>query len=221
MRLKAVFLDIDGTLVDSNEFHVMAWQEAFLDSGHRLEKDAIRVQIGKGADQLIPALLPGLAREEQQIIAERHGELFRRRYLGQVKPFAHARDLVEILHAQGLAIILASSAEKAEVDYYVALLKISSALSGMVSKDDVVNSKPAGDIFAAALAMVFPLAASEVLAIGDTPYDVEGALRSKIKTIGLRSGGFSKEVLTDAGAPWVFASVRELFERFRSSPLNG
>ena len=80
-----------------------------------------------------------------------------------------------------------------------------------VSKDDVASSKPAGDIFAAALAQVFPMAASETLAIGDTPYDVEAALRSDIKTIGLRSGGFSGDRLAEAGAPYIYASVKELF----------
>jgi membrane protein len=192
MALKAVFLDIDGTLVDSNEFHVMAWQEAFLDSGHRLEKDAIRVQIGKGADQLIPDLLYGVAQGGRHIIAERHSELFRTRYLKQVKPFACARDLVEMLHAKGLVAILASSAEKAEVDYYVGLLKIADALSGAVSKDDVANSKPAGDIFAAALAKVFPLAASETLAIGDTPMTLRRHCAPRSRRLACALEGFRK-----------------------------
>jgi phosphoglycolate phosphatase-like HAD superfamily hydrolase len=94
-------------------------------------------------------------------------------------------------------------------------------LAGTVSKDDVVSSKPADDIFAAALAQVFPMAASETLAIGDTPYDVESALRSDIKTIGLRSGGFSGESLAEAGAPYIYASVKELFDNFDRSPLQG
>jgi membrane protein len=93
-------------------------------------------------------------------------------------------------------------------------------LTGTVSKDDVAHSKPSGDIFAAALAKIFPLAASETLAIGDTPYDVESALRSEVKTIALRSGGFSEKVLGDAGAIAVYASVKELFEQHDSSPLR-
>ena len=82
------------------------------------------------------------------------------------------------------------------------------------------NSKPAGDIFAAALALVFPTAASETLAIGDTPYDVVSALRSDIRTIAVRSGGFSDEILAGAGAPYVYASVKALFEELDSSPLR-
>jgi membrane protein len=220
MPLKAVFFDIDGTLVDSNEFHVMAWEEAFRDHGVLTDKATIRGQIGKGADQLIPSLFPDMAEDQQKAIAERHGDIFRLRYLKQVKPFPHAADLVEMVHAKGMKAILASSAEKAEVAHYVELLKIGAMLTGTVSKDDVVSSKPAGDIFAAALAQVFPTAASETLAVGDTPYDVESALRSDIKTIALRSGGFSGERLAEAGAPYIYASVKELFDNFDHSPLQ-
>ena len=220
MPLKAVFFDIDGTLVDSNEFHVMAWQEAFRDHGYPVASEDIRVQIGKGADQLIPALLPELGEETRKAMADRHGEIFRTRYLKQVRAFPHASDLVEMLHAKGKRVILASSADKAEVDYYVEFLKIGSMITGTVSNDDVENSKPAGDIFAAALAKVFPMAASETLAVGDTPYDVESALCSDIKTIALRSGGFSSETLAGAGAPYIYASVKELFDAFDASPLQ-
>ena len=220
MPLKAIFFDIDGTLVDSNEFHVMAWQEAFRDQGYPLASESIRVQIGKGADQLIPALVPDLGEETRKAMADRHGEIFRTRYLKQIRAFPHASDLIEMLHAKGKQVILASSADKAEVDYYVDLLKIGSMITGTVSNDDVENSKPAGDIFAAALAQVFPMTASETLAVGDTPYDVESALRSDIKTIALRSGGFSGETLAGAGAPYIYASVKELFDSFAASPLQ-
>jgi len=219
--LKAVFFDIDGTLVDSNDFHVMAWQEAFRDFGHHFEQDAIRSQIGKGGDQLVPSLLSGIDDKSQKAISHRHGEIFKPRYLDQVKPFPHAFDLIEMLHAKGCRVLLASSSEKIEVQHYVDLLKVEPFLTGTVSKNDVANSKPAGDIFAAALAQVFPLAASETLAVGDTPYDVESALRSDVKTIALRSGGFSEEVLAGAGAPYIYASVKDLYENFATSPLQG
>jgi HAD superfamily hydrolase (TIGR01549 family) len=218
--LKAVFFDIDGTLVDSNEFHVMAWDEAFRDYGHPVARDKIRIQIGKGADQLIPSLLPDLSPAIQDSIANQHGELFRERYLKQVKPFPNATDLVEMLHAKGKNVFIASSAAKAEADHYVELLKITAMLNGIVTKDDVANSKPAGDIFAAALAKVFPMVASETFAIGDTPYDVQSALRSDVKTIAVRSGGFSAETLAQAGASHIYASVKELFDNYDSSPLN-
>lgn len=219
--LKAVFFDIDGTLVDSNDFHVMAWQEAFRDYGHYIEQSNIRGQIGKGGDQLVPALLPDVDENTQKAISNRHGEIFKPKYLKQVQVFPQAFDLIEMLYAKGTQVLLASSSEKAEVEYYVGLLKVEQFLTGTVSKDDVENSKPAGDIFAAALAKVFPVAASETLAVGDTPYDVESALRSEVKTIALRSGGFSEEVLGDAGAPSIYGSVKDLFDHFETSPLNG
>lgn len=220
MPIKAVFLDIDGTLVDSNGFHVAAWSEAFHEYGHEIADDKIRVQIGKGADQLIPSLLPDLDETTREALTQRHGELFRTRYLKQVKALPNATDLIEMVHAQGMRAILASSADKSEVEYYIDLLKIGAMVTGTVTNDDVASSKPAGDIFAAALAQVFPLSASETLAIGDTPYDVESALRSDIKTIAVRSGGFSMDTLAAAGAAYVYASVQELFDTFDSSPLR-
>lgn len=220
MPLKAVFFDIDGTLVDSNEFHVMAWHEAFHDHGFPTNKDDIRGQIGKGADQLIPSLLPSVPNDIQDAIAQQHGEIFRTRYLAQVRPFPNATDLVQQLHFKGKDVVLASSAEQKEVKYYLALLNIGPLVKGTVTKDDVASSKPAGDIFAAALGKVFPTTAYETLAIGDTPYDIESALRSGIRTIALRSGGFSESVLTDAGAPYVYASVKDLFDNFAASPLD-
>ena len=220
MPIKAVFFDIDGTLVDSNDFHVLAWDEALRDHGHRFEHDVIRTQIGKGADQLLPTLIPGIDPVTLKAISKRHGEIFRARYLKQVKAFPCATDLLETLHVKGKRVLLASSADKPEVSHYVELLKVGSYLAGTVSNDDVNNSKPAGDIFAAALAQVFPMAPSETLAVGDTPYDVQSALRSQIKTIALRSGGFSAETLAGSGAPYLYASVKELFESIETSPLQ-
>lgn len=221
MPLKAVFFDIDGTLVDSNEFHVMAWDEAFRDTGLVTTPGDIRGQIGKGADQMIPYLFPQASPDQKEDAAARHGRIFRDRYLLQVKGFAHATDLVEMVHARGKTVILASSAERAEIEHYIALLKMKAFVTGTVSKEDVARSKPAGDIFAAALGQVFPLAASETMAIGDTPYDVESALRSDVRTIALRSGGWSEESLAAAGAAFIYASVKELFDGFADSPLAG
>ena len=219
--LKAVFFDIDGTLVDSNEFHVLAWYEAFSDAGYKISKDRIRDQIGKGADQLIPSLLSQPAPSQLNSMADRHGEIFRSRYLQQIEPFPHAADLIALLHTNGKAVILTSSADRIEVEHYVKLLKLDGLIKSMITKDDVVRSKPAGDIFAAALAQVFPVTASETLAIGDTPYDVQSASQSAVRTIALRSGGFSEEALAGAGAAYIYTSVEELYNDFDNSPLQG
>ena len=94
MTIKAVFFDIDGTLVDSNEFHVSAWERAFQELLLPVDRADIRAQIGKGADMLLPALAPQLSESDRDAVADRHGQIFLSVYLPQVRPFPHARDLI-------------------------------------------------------------------------------------------------------------------------------
>src|SRR3569832_923966 len=98
MAFSAVLLDIDGTLVESNEFHVLAWHRAFEDSGISIAMQSIRKQIGKGADMLIPTLAPDLPNERRETIAHRHGTIFKTQFLHRVQPFACAYDLIDALH---------------------------------------------------------------------------------------------------------------------------
>lgn len=221
MSVKAVIFDIDGTLVDSNAFHVQAWEEAFLRSGVPVPREKIERQIGKGSDQLIPSLVKDVDERGIEKISRVRGEIFRDRYLKDVKAFPHATDLIKLLHSRGKSIVLASSAEANEVKYYAQMLEIKSMLTGIVSKADVIHSKPAGDIFAVALSLVSPIQAEEVLAVGDTPYDVQSALQSDIKTIAVRSGGFSQEILFEAGAYSIYAGVTEIYQSFDRTPLGG
>jgi membrane protein len=219
MSVRAVFFDIDGTLVDSNEFHVMAWEQAFRESGYPASKEAIRKQIGKGADTLIPSLMPYTDDKTRQAISERHGQIFQSQYLPQVTPFPGAQQLIERLHREGGKIVLASSAKAAEVQHYAQLLGVEPLLHATISADDVKHSKPARDIFANAVAKVAPLRASETLAVGDTPYDVVSAGKCGIRTIALLSGGFSKKELQDAGALALYSNVQDLLANFEVSPL--
>ena len=220
MPLSAVCFDIDGTLVDSNEFHVMAWDEAIKDCGRWSAREAIREQIGKGADMLLPSLFGDLGQSEAIAIAKRHRDIFGTRFLKQVEPFKHAADLISLLHDKGKRVVLASSADSSEVDYYVQLLEIGSLLSGTTSADDVKHSKPAGDIFSSALGKLFPISADDVLAVGDTPYDIIAASQCGIRTIALRSGGFPDSTLSEAGAFAIYGSVNQLFQEFSRSPLD-
>jgi phosphoglycolate phosphatase-like HAD superfamily hydrolase len=219
MSVEAVFFDIDGTLVDSNEFHVMAWEQAFCESGYPASGEAIRKQIGKGADTLIPSLMPYSDEKTRQAIAKRHGQIFQSQYLLQVKPFSGAKQLIERLHRGHRKILLASSAKATEVQHYMKLLGVESLLHATTSADDVKHSKPAADIFASALAKVAPVPASEIFAVGDTPYDALAAGKCGIKTIALLSGGFSKRELEDAGAIAVYSSVHDLLANLEISPL--
>jgi HAD superfamily hydrolase (TIGR01509 family) len=217
MTIKAVFFDIDGTLVDSNEFHVDAWERAFQESLVPVDRAAIHQQIGKGADMLLPTLVPHLSERERKAIADLHGHIFQTGYLSRVRPFAHARDLLTDLHSRGLKVLLASSAKQDEVDHYIDLLDARRILFGTTSGDDVAKTKPAGDIFRSALGKVAPIVAPEVVAIGDTPYDVTAARKAGIKTIGVKSGGFSESSLVDAGAIAIYDSVGNLYKHLEDS----
>jgi phosphoglycolate phosphatase-like HAD superfamily hydrolase len=220
MAIHAVFLDIDGTLVDSNEAHVLAWQQAFDAGGYAIAAERIRKQIGKGADNLIPALIDGATSELQQVLETRHGDIFARRYLLQVKAFPGAAALIRTLHGDGVKVLLASSASQNELDHYIKLLGVSELLAGTVCADDVARSKPKGDIFRAALEKVRPIAAPHSLTIGDTPYDVLAAAKCRVSTIGLLSGGFSAAELWDAGALAIYENVADLLRQMDYSPLR-
>lgn len=211
-RIAAALIDLDGTLVDSNEFHVLAWREAFAAQGHELPAEVIRRQIGKGADQLIPSLLPGVDADEGKgkRIADLHGEIFKSRYMPEVRPLQGATGLVRALHAAGVKVVLASSASGAEVDHYVDLLRIDAAVTARTSSDDVERTKPAGDVFAAALGKVAPVAASAAVVVGDTPYDVIAANKNGIATLALLSGGFEEHGLFEAGALAVYRDASAL-----------
>jgi HAD superfamily hydrolase (TIGR01509 family) len=217
--IRAVFLDIDGTLVDSNEAHVSAWIGAFAAHSYPFNRMQVHPLIGRGSDQLIPALLPGLSQSERQEIAEAHDRIFREKYLAQVQGFHHAPQFVAALHDSGLKVVLASSAKRDEVDHHVSTLGIGRYLHAVTSADDVTHSKPAGDIFVSALAKVAPLVASEAMVVGDTPWDVLAANEAGIAAIGVLSGGFTARELKAAGAVRVYDHVDDLLTNLRDSPL--
>ena len=220
MTLEAVLFDIDGTLVDSNEQHVNAWAFAFRDEGKPQELDDIRAQIGKGGDLLVPALLPDLDGIAQKRIADLHGAYFKDIYLDAIRPFDNATALIERVHTGGRKLVLASSAKKEELDHYVDLLGIGDLLAATTSIDDVEASKPEPDIFEAALEKI-GVAPDAAIVVGDTPFDVEAAVKAGIAAIGLTSGLFDERQLRDAGAIAVFADVTDLLENFDTSPLAG
>lgn len=216
-RIAAALLDIDGTLVDSNGFHVLAWRRAFADAGFDISQESIRRQIGKGADMLIPSLLPQANEETRRRIADRHGEIFRCRYLQRVQPFPRAADLVRRLHAAGVRVVLASSASREEVKHYVSLLGVEDALTGCTSADDVAHTKPAGDVFAAAMVKVAPVRAEDTVVVGDTPHDVLAAERCGLRTVALLSGGFDENWLRREGAVAIHGDTAELLAWLEAS----
>ena len=200
MPIRAILFDIDGTLIDSNEQHVDAWAAAFRQAGHPQELDAIRGQIGKGGDLLVPALLPGLSKPQQQAVADSHGTHFKAAYL-------------DLVHATGRKAVLASSAKRDELDHYIDLLDARELLSAVTSIDDVGTSKPAPDIFGCAIEKL-GVEPAEGVAVGDTPYDVEAAKGAGLVTIGLTSGPFSARRLRDSGSIAVYADAADLLANF-------
>ncbi len=212
LRLQAMLLDIDGTLVDSNDMHADCWVEAFAHFGKKVEWDVVRRQIGKGGDLLVPDTLN--AREMRTFgeeLKEYRGDLWKRRFMKNVQPFPAARDALHALHARGIRLALASSSNPDEVEYYVELLGARDLIEGSTSKEDAQFSKPSPEIFQAALEQTGSDPAL-TFAVGDTPYDVLAAHRIPVPVVALLCGGFPREEL--AKAEFLFddigAMVKEL-----------
>ncbi len=220
MAIDAVLLDIDGTLVDSNEFHVIAWHRAFQEANIPIASGLIHKHIGKGADMLIPGLAPDLPQKARDEVARRHGEIFKREFLPRVEAFPNAHDLIAALHRSGREVVLASSADQAEVDHYVHLLRVKELLRATTSADDVEKSKPAADIFASALKKTSSGTPDRAVAIGDTPYDAIAAAKCGIRTIAVRSGGFTDEELLSGHPIAIYEDVSELYDCLPASELS-
>ena len=214
---RAVLFDVDGTLVDTNDLHAAAWREAFLNFGLDRPLDEIRWQVGKGGDNLIPALIPGLSDAQHKELEDFRAELFKRDYLPRATPFPGVRGLFERIVADGVKIVLASSSHAEEVDFYLGLIGCADLVHAATSKDDVDRSKPCPDIFAEALARVAPLGADEAAVVGDTPWDAEAAARLGLRMIGFRCGGFPDDALVESGACELYDGPSDLLARYDRS----
>ena len=218
MQKHAILFDIDGTLVDSNDAHVDAWRRAFASEGYVFSRSQIHAQIGKGGDNLVPSLVPGVATDVERRLSAAEGEIFKREFLGRVEPFAGARETLKRLAQLGHTLALASSASRAEVEYYVDLLDADGLLTATTSRDDVASSKPCPDIFAAALALT-GRTPERAIVVGDSPYDIIAARRRGIDAIAVLSGGFDREELALCGPLAIYQAVDELGAKYESSPL--
>ncbi len=219
MPVTAILFDIDGTLVDSNDRHVTAWQTAFAGIGRPIDRQTIHDQIGKGTDMLVPTLLPDLDEAAQERLGEAHGAAFRADHLDRVRPFPGAHDLLARAHRAGQRVVLASSASQGELDHYLDLLEARTIVGETTSSDDVERTKPAPDIFATAMRKIGSPPPAQVMVVGDTPYDIEAAATCGIAAIGVRSGGFPDAALTAAGAVALYDDVAALLADYDRSPL--
>jgi HAD superfamily hydrolase (TIGR01549 family) len=208
---KAVIFDVDGTLVDSNELHVESWQRAFQHFGKSFEREELRKQIGKGSDQYLPEFL-----SEEEI--ERFGkeldryrsDLFKKEYLPRVKPFPKVRELFERLRRDDKRIVLASSAKEDEVEHHTKLLQIEKLIDGSTTADDAERSKPAPDIFVAALEKLHGISPDAAITVGDTRFDIEAARKAGLDCIAFLCGGTEEEILRKAGALAIFRDPADL-----------
>lgn len=211
--IEAFIFDVDGTLIDSNEFHAQAWKKAFAEFGYEFPIEKIRPQIGKGADTLLPEFLTANEIEKYaDKIADKRGEIFKREFLDLVKPFPKVRELFEKIKSNGLKIALASSANKDEVKEYEKIANIEDLVEKETSSDDAEKSKPEPDIFEAALKMLGNPALANVIVVGDTPYDAEAARKAGIKSIGVLCGGFPEKDLRQAGCTEIYENPADLLK---------
>ncbi|MGO9822410.1 MAG: HAD family hydrolase [Solirubrobacteraceae bacterium] len=212
-------LDIDGTLVDTNYHHALAWFRAFCEFDLVLPIWRIHRHLGMGGDQMIVALC-GEQVERKQGDAIRNAE--GRRYgelIGEVRTMAGSRELVIALKDRGHTVALASSAKREEVEHYVELLDAHELVDGWTTAADVESTKPAPDLVHAAIERVGG-GVDQAVMVGDTPWDVKAAAAAGVQTLAVVTGGFSEQELRDAGAAAVFESVAELRERLDETPLR-
>jgi HAD superfamily hydrolase (TIGR01509 family) len=212
----AAILDIDGTLVDTNYHHAIAWYRAFLQSGVTLPLWRIHRHIGMGGDQLVASLT-------DERFDEEHGEDVRAAekalymaLIHEVRPLEGARDLVVELAEGGHAVVLASSAKPDEVEHYLDLLDVRDHADGWTDSGDVEHTKPEPDLVHAAIEKA---GGGPAVLVGDSTWDCEAAARAGIETVAVLTGGFSEAELREAGAAHVFGSLGELRAGIRSTSL--
>jgi HAD superfamily hydrolase (TIGR01509 family) len=215
--MAVAILDIDGTLVDTNYHHAIAWYRAFRQQGIVLPLWRIHRHMGMGGDQLVASLTDDATEEEKGDDIRTAEKALYLVFIEEVEPMEGARKLIEDLKERGHSVVLASSAKEDEVDHYLDLLDARELADDWTTSADVENTKPQPDLVQAALDKA---GEKDAVMIGDTPWDIEAAKRAGVETIAVLTGGFSREELEEAGAVLVFESVAELRERLAETSLG-
>ncbi len=217
--MAVAILDIDGTLVDTNYHHAIAWFRAFRQHGIVLPIWRIHRHIGMGGDQLIGALTDERFEEREGDSIRAAEKVLYMELIGEVEPMQGARQLLEEIKRRGHTVVLASSAKADEVEHYVELLDARAIADAWTTSADVEQTKPQPDLVNSALQKAQAGAADAVM-VGDTPWDVQAAKSARVPTIAVRTGGFGQDELEEAGAAAVFESVAELLERLDDTKLK-
>lgn len=217
MRYRGVLLDVDGTLVASNDAHAHAWSEAFAEAGHDVPYARVRSLIGMGGDRVIEELvgLPRGSRAHDKL-SRRRTELFRETWLAKVTPLRGSRELVLRLQSAGYLLVIASSAKSDELEPLLRIADLADLDLPRATSSDVENSKPAPDILEAALAKL-PVERSRAVLLGDTPFDVRAGRDASIDVIAVTTGGFPTEQL--AGAVAVYEGPAGILAAWDGSPF--
>lgn len=215
MQLNAI-LDVDGTLVDTNYHHALAWHRALHAHGHRVQMWKVHRHIGMGGDQILDALIGSeAAAEKGDAIREAESGAYKE-LIGEVEPMEGARELIAKLKEEGSTVILASSAKEWEVDHYIDLLDARELVDDWTTSADVESTKPDPDLVHAALAKAGNDDPSVM--VGDSVWDVKAAKAAGLPTLAVLTGGFSEAELREAGASQVVESIGEL--RFDRAALD-
>jgi HAD superfamily hydrolase (TIGR01549 family) len=218
-RLRGVLLDVDGTLVASNDAHAACWAEVFAEFGYRIRFEHVRPLVGMGGDKLVP-ILTGLDYEgpRGKQLTKRKKALFEQKYLRHLQPTRGGRELLQHLVAEGLTLVIATSADDEELRGLLDRAGVADLVHGATSSGEVESSKPDPDVIGAALDKAH-LSADEVAMIGDTPYDIAAAAKAGVPTIALRCGGWWDD-LALSGAVAIYDDPADLLAHYDESPLS-
>lgn len=213
-RARGVLFDVDGTLVDTNYLHVVAWWQAFRSQGHDVAMTDLHRTVGQGSDQFVSTLL---GRDDDRV-RDAHADFYGA-WKHRLAAFDGAADLLRATKKAGLAVVLATSASEAEAGHLIAAIDADDVIDVVTTSADVDASKPDPDIVHKALQKA-GLHAADAVFVGDTVWDVKAAGRAGLRCVGVLTGGISEAELAEAGAVAVYRDVRHLLDEFDGSPLG-
>lgn len=220
MALQGAILDVDGTLVLSNDAHAQGWVEAFAAFGYEVKFEQVRPLIGMGGDQIVPKFAPGLDSKEGKgkEIADRRKELIINKFGSNLAPTNGARELLQKMQQEGLRLLIATSATSQELSVLLKAARVDDLLSQdeAATSSDAEKSKPEPDIVEVALSKL-EMQPDSVVMLADTPYDIESASKTGVGVIAFRCGGFDDSQLKDAIA--IYNDPADLLAQYDSSPL--
>jgi len=209
-----ILFDVDGTLVDTNYLHTLAWSRALRDVGEWAPMNAIHRLVGMGGDLLVQELLGHPSDEAEEARTARYAEL-----IGEARVFPGAADLLRRAHGAGLVVVLASSSPRDELDQLIELLDVGDAIDATTSAGDVDEAKPSPEVFQAALE-VGKVDRERCLVVGDSVWDVQAARAAGLGCVGVETGGFSAHELREEGAVAVYRDPAEVLAQWRTGPLG-